>query len=86
MAQNMPMLCCLVTHGAELDYHGLKYVLEYGHLLPVNHAPIQAFLCKYVRTTRNPANTCYAIAQALSVAAKEHTSKVMSTGSHSPLL
>lgn len=74
--RNMPLLCCLVEHGAELDWYGLKYVLQYGHMLPVAHAPLQDFLTNYVRTRRNPANTCYAIALCFSMVAKEHTSKV----------
>lgn len=75
-SRNMPLLCCLVEHGAELDWYSLRYVMEYGHMLPVAHAPLQDFLTNYVRTRRNPANTCYAMALCLSIVAKEHTSKV----------
>lgn len=76
MTRNMPMLCCLVEHGAELDWYSLNYVLEHSHLLPAPHAPLEHFLTKYVRATRNPANTCYAIAHCLSNAAKDIASKV----------
>uniref|UniRef100_A0A061QNY8 Ion transport domain-containing protein n=1 Tax=Tetraselmis sp. GSL018 TaxID=582737 RepID=A0A061QNY8_9CHLO len=75
MTHNMPMLCCLVEHGAELDWYSLMYVLQFSHVLPAAHAPVSDFLTRYVRAGRNPANTCYAIALGLANVAKEHTSK-----------
>ena len=79
MSNNMPMLCKLLEHGAELDWYALRYVLEQGHMLPTAHAPVEHLLTNYVRTRRNPANTTYAIALCLHTVAKEHTSKVRPT-------
>jgi hypothetical protein len=53
-------------------------------MLPVAHAPLHDFLTNYVRTGRNPANTCYAIALCFQMVAKEHASKVRLTDAFVP--
>eukprot|EP00873_Tetraselmis_striata_P009194 jgi/Tetstr1/429458/TSEL_019366.t1 len=67
---NMPMLCCLLDHGAELDWASLDFLVRQSDLLPASRGGLEKLLTGYVRTRRNPLNTCYAIAYSLNAAKK----------------